>query len=134
MNRSRWIFAHFSCNGPSGVSPRISRFQHAKKTCLRLSSAGRSFVVFLVLCCTDAQKSYQKKYALVLRFRVRYAGCRTAQEYRQRAPIGGSRSAGNVRVERAEPAGDNWLMANALHRKPLSRAKKAAPPCGDAAV
>ena len=61
-------------------------------------------------------------------------GCRTAQEYRQRAPIGGSRSAGNVRVERAEPAGDNWLIANALHRKPLDRAKKAAPPCGDAAV
>lgn len=60
MNRFRWIFAHFSCNGPSGVSPRISRFQHAKKTCLRLSFAGRSFVVSLVLCCTDAQKSYQK--------------------------------------------------------------------------
>lgn len=93
-----------------------------------------------VFCCFSGfvlhrcAEKLPKKYALVLRFRVRYVGCRTAQEYRQRAPIGGSRSAGNVRVERAEPAGDNWLMANALRRKPLSRAKKAAPPCGDAAV
>ena len=48
-------------------------------------------------------------------------GCKTAQEYRQRAPIGGSRASG-TRVERTEPpVSGNWMMENALHRKRLGR-------------
>ena len=54
---------------------------------------------------------------------ARSLGCKTAQDYQRRAPIGGSR-AGGTRVERTQPpVSGNWMIENALHRRRLSQRK-----------
>ena len=48
--------------------------------------------------------------------------CKTAEEYRQLCPIGGSRANG-LRVDRASPSGNDWLQAASLDAS-LNRLKR----------